>query len=487
MDNALDIRVVDARLGIINVTARMPFHFGTVSIDAIAQATLEVMIETRDGQRARGYAADFLSYKWFDKRPEKEPAEGTLDLIRAIEAAIEAYSGAGFASAFAHWRDLHPALEEASVARGHNRLGGNFGVSMVERATIDAIGRAAGQSFDTLIRGPLLGVEETSVFAGLPAGSVAAALPAEPLKKLTVRHTVGLADPLSRIALSDAVPIADGFPETLEDYLLDDKVRFLKIKVSGDSDADLDRLGAIWEVVKSCKEPVSVTLDGNEQYASIGKFAALMEAIRARPGLQQLYDSVLFIEQPVERAASLEVPLDAKALQAIGKPLLIDEADGWTTAFSEAIACGYQGVSHKNCKGVFRSFLNNAIAAQRNVAVGEKRYFLSAEDLSNLPVVSLQSDLAAVASLGITHIERNGHHYFRGLDHLSQAERQSALLRDGLYRNKDGCVALDIRNGEIDVSALDKPGFGFARPPDMDRLIPPGEWNFGMLKRKLDT
>ncbi len=487
MDSPVHIRVLETRLGILNVMARMPFRFGSVSIDAIAQATLEVMVETRDGQRARGYAADFLSYKWFDKRPEKGLAEGTLDLIASIEASAQAYRGAGFASAFDHWRNLHPALEAASVARGHNRLGGNFGVSMVERATIDAIGRLTGHSFDAMIRGPLLGVDEPAVFSELPGGSVAAALPKRPRRSLTLRHTVGLADPLSGDDLSDADRIADGFPQTLEEYLRDDGVRYLKVKVSGNGSEDLDRLAAIWRVAAAIDKPLSITLDGNEQYGSIEEFAALMEAIRAQSELQSLHEAILFIEQPVERTATLDAPLDAAALAAVGKPLLIDEADGWTTAFCEAIACGYRGVSHKNCKGVFRSFLNNAIATQRNAEAGENRYFLSAEDLSNLPVVSLQSDLAAVASLGISHVERNGHHFFRGLDHLSPGERQAALADEGLYRDHNGCIALDIRGGKIDVSALEKPGFGFADPPDMDRLIPPAEWNHGMLRKKLDA
>lgn len=485
MAEPVRFRVADTRLGILNVMARMPFRFGSVSIDAIAQATLEVTIETADGRQSRGYAADFLSYKWFDKRPEKGPAEGTLDLIASIDAAADAYRGAGFASAFDHWRDLHPALEEASLARDHNRLGGNFGVSMVERATIDAIGRVLGQGFDPLVRGSALGIDEPSVFTDLPHGSVAAALPAQPRQQLTLRHTVGLADPLSAADLE--VPINDSFPETLEQYLRNDGVRFLKIKVSGDSDADLQRLTDIWQVAAAIGDPISTTLDGNEQYASTAEFASLMEAIRAQPDLQDFYNSILFIEQPVERTACLGGPLDPAALEVIGKPLLIDEADGWTTAFQEATACGYQGVSHKNCKGVFRSFLNNALAAQRNAAIDENRYFLSAEDLSNLPVVSLQSDLAVVATLGISHVERNGHHFFRGLDHLSADERQAALREEGLYRDRNGCVALDIDNGQIDVSSLDKPGFGFASPPDMEHLIAPADWNYDMLRKKLDS
>ena len=37
-------------------------------------------------------------------------------------------------------------------------------------------------------------------------------------------------------------------------------------------------------------------------------------------------------------------------------------------------------------------------------------------------MVSLHQDLAHVAALGIGHVERNGHHYVRGLAHVANKE-----------------------------------------------------------------
>ena len=54
------------------------------------------------------------------------------------------------------------------------------------------------------------------------------------------------------------------------------------------------------------------------------------------------------------------------------------------------------------------------------------RYFLSAEDLTNIPVVGLHQDLTHVAALGISHVERNGHHYVRGLTTCPTASAHSA-------------------------------------------------------------
>jgi hypothetical protein len=49
----------------------MPFRFGVVTIEASPLMTLAADIETADGGSATGYAAGFLAFRWFDKRPEK--------------------------------------------------------------------------------------------------------------------------------------------------------------------------------------------------------------------------------------------------------------------------------------------------------------------------------------------------------------------------------------------------------------------------------
>ena len=176
-------------------------------------------------------------------------------------------------------------------------------------------------------------------------------------------------------------------------------------------------------------------------------------------------------------------PAVEPALRALGrdKPVIIDEADGWVSAFKEAIALGYRGVSHKNCKGIYKSLHNLALAALHN-ARPARELFLSAEDLSNLPVVPLQADLASVALLGITHVERNGHHYFRGLGHLSEAEKTAALAaHPDLYERRGGEVFVRITEGTLECASLQVPGMGFAAPPDMAAMTPVADWDFASL------
>ena len=483
---SLKVRLVDSRVGIRNAFTRMPFRFGVVTLRAAPVCTLEAVIEDERGHRAHGYAADFLAYRWFDKRPERTLAANVADLLRAIDTARAAYAeaaAAGPAAPFDLWCETHEEVERRCLADGFNRLGASFGSSMLERAVIDAAGRLLGRSYRNLVVDGSLGIDLGRLFPELTGRSVDAFLPDRPLTRVNLRHTIGLVDPITAGDVAPGERVGDGLPETLEDYLRVDGIRYLKVKVAGDREADLARLGAIAAVLDAAGVDYRVTLDGNEQYKTLDAFADLVEAMRAAPGLRRFFDAVLFIEQPLERSVAM-APEVAPALAALSavKPVIIDEADGWPTAFREAMELGYRGVSHKNCKGIYKSLGNLALAVMRNAREGAGRYVLSAEDLTNLGVVPLNADLASVALLGIPHVERNGHHYFLGLDHLPAAEQQAALAdHPDLYARHDGHVVMRIVDGALTVRSLQVAGMGFRTPPDMDAMTPAEDWSFASL------
>ena len=133
----IEIKVVRARSGIRNAYTRMPFRFGAVTMRAAPLLTLAAEVEDGRGLRATGYAADFLAYRWFDKRPEKSLADNCADLLRAVATAQALYLEAGaegLASPFQLWRQTGPEIERRALAVGFNRLGAAFGSSMRERA-----------------------------------------------------------------------------------------------------------------------------------------------------------------------------------------------------------------------------------------------------------------------------------------------------------------------------------------------------------------
>lgn len=476
------IKVGEARIGIANLFARMPFRFGVVTMNAAASATLELEVFV-DGRRVLGYASDFLSYKWFDKRPEKSPADNVEDLLWVLNQAAEVARDLPEGPLFRVWQALDVEVDHRSVAAGFNRLGASFGVSMIERGMIDALGRATGQSFNDLLRSGAMGLDPGAAFPELAGMVLADSLPPRPIERVALRHTVGLVDPLSGEDLARSDRIGDGLPETLDDYLRDDAVRYLKLKLSGNADADIARFERIATLIDRQDRAFGITIDGNEQFQSLPDFAAFVDRLRTRPALSELYQSTLFVEQPLDRAITLDTELDDRAMHVIGKPMMIDEADGWTGAYRDATALGYRGVSHKNCKGVIRSLLNAMLAAHKNRA-GLEGHFQSAEDLTCLPVISLQSNLTVVAALGIGHAECNGHHYFNGLRYLPPDEAAAALAaHPELYRQDGDDIRLAVHNGELDLRSLQVPGMGFSVLPDMDKRIDPADWAFAMLNR----
>jgi hypothetical protein len=484
----MKLRVVRTTSGIRNAYTRMPFRFGVITMRASPVLTLEIEVEDGRGRRATGYAADFLAFRWFDKRPEKSLADNCADLIRTVEVATRLYLEAGREAPktpFALFLETYPEIERIALAEDFNRLGASFGSSMLERALIDAAGRLRGRTFFELVHGDDLGIEFGAISSELSGRPIASFLPERPLERLHLRHTVGLVDPIT--AADVETPVHDGLPQTLENYLEQDGIRYLKIKVAGALEDDVLRLEAIADVLYRRDRQYRISLDGNEQYKELGSFLGLIERMKASPRLERFWRDVMFIEQPLERTVAMEPGIEPE-LRRLNrdKPVIIDEADGWLTAFSEAVGLGYRGTSHKNCKGIYKSLHNLAFAGTHNAAVGREELFLSAEDLTNLPVVPLQADLASVALLGITHVERNGHHYFRGLGHLSEAEKAAALEHHpGLYERRGEEVFLRIEDGTLDCRSLQVPGMGFTALPDVAAMIPPDTWDFESLGQRL--
>ena len=467
---------------------RLPFRYGAVTLTHFPLLHLAVEVETADGRQGRGYAADNLPPKWFDKDPRKSFRANVEDELAAIRGAEAAYRDAARAPRpfFEIWQEAYAASRGAALARGLNGLTASFGSSWFERALADAAGRLAGLDVPGMLRADTLGLRPEAVHDGLTSTHLQAWASVAPPDRLAVRHTVGLLDPITAADVPAGGWLDDGLPQTLEDCIDRYGLDHFKLKVGGTLDTDLERLIVIAATLdRLVPGPYVVTLDGNEQYKSTDDFAGLVDAMLGTPALARLASSIAFIEQPLDRAIALD-PAATDGLTALGRrlPLLIDESDDALDAFPRAVALGYRGVSTKNCKGIVKSFLNRSLVERENHRrAPAERLFMSAEDLTNVPVVPLQQDLATVRALGITHVERNGHHYVRGLTHCSAAERREATRRHvGLYTGDERAAMLVIEGGRLDVRSLGVPGYGVAFEPDLAAMIPLETWTPASLE-----
>jgi hypothetical protein len=96
---------------------------------------------------------------------------------------------------------------------------------------------------------------------------------------------------------------------------------------------------------------------------------------------------------------------------------------------------------------------------------------MTGEDLTIQSGLALQQDLALVSLLGLTHVERNGHHYVNGMADLPQAE-QSAFLaaHPDLYERSHGGVRPRIEGGNLAIGSLACVGFASGAMPDWNSM-----------------
>ncbi len=455
-----------------DVALRMPFRFGVVTLTAAPQAFVRARIRLADGTSAEGMAAELMAPKWFDKNPDLSNEDNFEQLRNALRIARGLYLDGAADTAFGHFARHYREQIARGAQQGLNSLVANYGPALVDRALLDALCRALQQPFHEVVRGNRAGMRITPLTPDLQGFDVDAFLAGlQPAERIAARHTVGLVDPILREDQSERV--ADGLPETLEEVVSTYGHRWFKLKVCGNVDADVARLRRIASVLDRIDGGYRSTLDGNEQYDSVDGVLQLWQRMQAEPELKRLCDSVIFIEQPIKRAAALAQDVGALAAH---KAVILDESDDSLDAFVQGKARGYTGVSSKTCKGLYKSILNRARCAKWNAEAGEERYIMSAEDLTIQAGLALQQDLALVSLLGITHVERNGHHYVNGMAALDADEQQAFLdAHPDLYQRSHGAVRLRIDRGELAIGSLHRgAGFASGAAPDWLSMRPMG-------------
>ncbi|MBX4924347.1 mandelate racemase [Rhizobium binae] len=469
MDRSIGGLVTAPRIRIVEIDAfereislRLPFRFGAATLEKAPQAFLRVRVEDEEGKTAIGAAAEMMVPKWFDKNPAFTPAQNVDQLRGSIRTAAAASLEASTPATLFAAAQLNE-METARRLPG-NPLAAGFGPSLIARGALDAYCRLAGISFFDAVRRNVIGIGGPMLPGDVAADAASAVLAGlRPAVSIAARHTIGLLDPVTESEIVDHVD--DGLPQSLEAVIARYGNRWFKIKLSGAIDADIDRLARIAAVLDRLPD-YRVTVDGNEQFAAADELAALLARIAAMPRLVRLRAAIAFIEQPFSRAITMETPLGDLAVQL---PLLIDESDDGDAAFARARPLGYTGVSSKTCKGIYRSLMK----AIRIKTAGVPGLFLSGEDLTCQAGLAVQQDLALVSLLGLSHVERNGHHYVAGMRGAPQAEKaRFAAAHPDLYeQGRDGPL-LSIRDGRIAITSLGAVGYASGALPDFEAMKP---------------
>lgn len=462
------LRLIEADFFERPVRLRLPFRFGVVTLTEAPQVFVRARIGLADGREGEGVAAELLVPKWFDKSPDLSHEDNFNQLRTSLALARRALLGAGENTPFG----LSAAVEAAHHAEcAKRRLGGlvaSFGLALLDRAVLDAVGRLENQTIFDLARTNRFGLTAATApdLAGFDLDRFLASL--SPARSIHVRHTVGLVDALTR-AETEGKRLDDGLPESLEEAIAAYGHTHFKLKVNGDPTADVERLARIASVLDRAREPYFATLDGNEQYPDVEAVAGLWRRIGEEPRLARLGSSILFVEQPIARSHALAKPVESLSREI---PVEIDESDADIGTFLRAKDLGYRGISSKACKGFYRALLNRARIAKWNAEAGSERFFISAEDLTTQSGVAVQQDFAQALLVGATHVERNGHHYVDGMAGAPEAEQGAFLAaHPELYARANGRVRLAIRDGQAALGSLHTtPGLAVGPMPDFSAM-----------------
>ncbi len=442
---------------------RFPFRYGIASMTDVPHLFVRTTV-TVQGKSSFGLSSEGLPPKWFTKNAATTFEQDLPEMLEVISHAAKLAEGIAPSpvSFFDFWRELNRQQSDWANARQIAPLLANLGVSLAERAALDGLCRIAGEPVHRMIVANRLGLRLGEIYGELGGTQPRDMLPAAPLPSCFVRHTIGLGDGLSPADIPVSERADDGLPQDLESSIREYGLRYFKVKLFADAERDLARLRGLSRLLeRETGKKYFVTLDGNENFKNFAAFREFWQVASRDPVLRRLWRHIIVVEQPVHRDCALNDDVGETLRTWLDRPrLIIDESDGAIGDLPRALALGYSGTSHKNCKGIVKGIANACLLEKRRRS-GE-RVVLTGEDLCNVGPVALLQDLAMMALLGIEHVERNGHHYYRGLS-MWPADWQDPVLaaHGGLYtRHREGFTYMHIREGRVALGSLNTAPFG---------------------------
>jgi hypothetical protein len=460
----MSFRVETIRFRTRWMRTRFPFKYGIAAMTELPHVFLHLKGSV-DGRPCEGLASEGLPPKWFTKDPETTFEEDLPAMLEVIRHAVGEVEGSEAPSVYAMWRGMYGRQGGWADENGIPPLLANLGASLVERAMIDAFCRGTDASFHRALHENALGIELEEIHPELAGSAPADWLP-KVAGSVVARHTVGLGDPLRADEIPAGERADDGLPHSLEDAIDRYGLTHFKIKVCGEPEQDVPRLRKLAVLLAEKSPGFRFTLDGNEQFRDLAGFREQWEAWLAEGDLRGLLTGggLLFVEQPLHRDVALDESVwDGFVSWPEAPPMIIDESDGELDSLRRALDLGYQGTSHKNCKGVFKGVANRCLIewCRRNRAV-DGPWLMSGEDLANVGPVALPNDLAVMAALGIDDVERNGHHYFKGLAMFPEGlQREVCAAHPDLYQMQaGGYAALVIEDGKVATESVNAAAFG---------------------------
>ncbi len=442
-----DIRVKEIHVSYEDFSYRSPYEFGGRSANVVTLLNVHCTVETIAGRVGKGFGSMTMGNEW--SFPSKTLSyDTTLEAMKRLAERIQKitaeYKESGHPIDINFTLEpeyLHAAAEvthEMHLDQPIPKLCTLVTASPFDAAIHDAFGKAHnlncyltyGPEFMSHDLGHYLAPEFKGKFPNRY-------LLRAPKPWLWCNHSVGAADPIDSSDVKKR--LNDGLPETLGEWIVEDGLTHLKIKLNGNNlEADVARVLHIDRVTTEVETHRGVrqwhySLDFNEQCPDVDYLLNFMGRIeKGSPGG---YERITFIEQPTRRdlvATPTQLLFRASKL----KPVVMDESLTGFDALLRGREIGYTGVALKACKGQSQSMVLNA-AAQ------EFKMYMTAQDLTCPGASLIQSAGIAAHVSPIDTLESNAREY------VPSANQPWLKRFPGLF---------EVRDGKLHTANLTGPG-----------------------------
>ena len=449
----------EVALHFITADMRMPIKFGNQVIESATCARARVVVEGANGKIAEGWGETPLAVGWVWPAPlsYEERLTAMEDFTLVIAKTLNEWRESGHPMELGYDFIEHRLFQLQEAFNTHRpteaalpHLAALVCFSLFDIAVHDAYGQLHEcPTYETYHAGFMsrdLGdfieaLEGVASFAGkYPADFFVA----KPQFKLPVWHLVGGLDPLSEDELTGSEP-DDGYPAMLTDWIREDGLDCLKVKLRGNDAAwDYARLAKIGRISREMGV-TWLTADYNCTVTDPAYVNEILDRLKLEDPVT--YQKILYVEQPFPY--DLEAHrIDVRSVSA-RKPLFMDESAHDWKYVRLGRELGWSGVALKTCKTQTGALLSLCWAKAHGMT-------LMVQDLTNPMLAQIPHFLLAAHAGTIMGIESNGMQFY------PEASAPERVVHPGLYKRQEGF---------LDGSTLSDRGFGY-RVEEIKRDLP---------------
>ena len=451
MTLSTNIKIAGFSLDFIPVQTRVPLKFGTEVLSSVTCARVCVIVENNLGEKVQGWGETPLSVQWVwpSEIAYAERHDALIEFCKLLAKRWKDFDRVGHCLEIGHemiMNDLPVALKEFNNSYLEHAepmpwLAALVCASAFDLAVHDAYGminqvptyQAYGREF---LSSDLSSFLEPAGDANIHFESKYPAdfLILNPPPRIPVWHLVGGLDLLEEDELRGDEP-EDGYPVHLREWIARDGLNCLKIKLRGnDQDWDYKRLLKIGKISEEM-DVDHLTTDFNCTVTDPDYVNEILDRLEGES--PDTHRRILYVEQPFPYDLESN-RIEVHSLSA-RKPLFMDEsAHDWKHVLLGR-ELGWNGVALKTCKTQTGALLSLCWAKAHGMD-------LMVQDLTNPMLAQIPHVLLGAHAGTIMGVESNGMQFY------PDASIREAKVHPGIYNR---------RNGLLDLSTLQGPGFGY--------------------------